>query len=228
MLGARGRGGATVGYIGDETVEEGTAWEWEKGDRGKGPLRERLLKETEVLHDSGFWIHGMFVFGPRHTERTAYQIVDFARESKLESIQISVLTPLPGTPLMEEMRPHLVFTDYPDDWDFYDGTHCVYDHSRLGIRGVQEVLLQAHRNFYRGYGWRLRRIRDGLRERVPVLDRLALLYSNARVARRTLKQWEREINSFLEIAASKQHNNEQLAREVPSAVGISPGNYERR
>lgn len=228
LLGAMRQGGAHVLYIGYETVDEETASEWHKCYRGKGPLRERLLKETEVLHDSGFWIHGMFVFGPRHSERTADQIVEFARESKLESIQISVLTPLPGTPLMEEMRPHLVFTDYPDDWDYYDGAHCVYDHSRLGIRGVQETVLQAHRNFYRGYGWRLRRIRDGLRERVSVPDRLALLYSNARVARRTLKQWEKEINSFLKIAASKQRNNEQLAREVPSAVGISPGNYERR
>jgi len=197
------RGGGSVLYIGYETIDEATASSWHKGYRGQGSLRQRLLEDTRVLHDNGFWIHGMFVVGPEHTENTLEQIVDFSQEAKIESIQLSILTPLPGTPLFEEMCPHLVLTDFPQDWDYYDGTHCVYANSRLGIRGLQQAVLEAHRRFYRGYSWSLRRIRDIFGENAPLADRFRWLWSTARVAQRTLKEWEEETRTFLEMIRSR-------------------------
>jgi hypothetical protein len=132
------------------------------------------------------------------------QIVEFSRQAKLESMHLSILTPLPGTPLFEEMRPHLIFTDFPQDWDYYDGGHCVYANGRLGVQRLQETVLSAHRQFYRGYGWSLRRIRDVLGERAPLMDRLRWLWSTARVAQRTLKEWEEETRMFLELVRAKR------------------------
>jgi radical SAM superfamily enzyme YgiQ (UPF0313 family) len=196
------RGGGDVLYVGYETIDDETARQWRKGYRGAHRLEQRLAEDTQILHDSGFWIHGMFVLGPNHNERTADRIVNFALRNSLESIQISILTPLPGTPLMNEMRPHLLFTDYPSDWNYYDGTHCVYNHGRLGLEQVQKTVLEAHRRFYR-WGLNARRLRAVAEGTIPLWDKLALLWDHLRIARRTLSEWRVETKHFLELARSK-------------------------
>ena len=213
LLKAMRDGGAYVFYIGYETTDDSTASEWQKGYRGQGKLRERLLEDTAILHDNGFWIHGMFVVGPQHTQSNVDQIVDFARTSKIEAFHLSILTPFPGTPLFEQMRPHLLFTQFPQDWDFYDGSHCLYDNGRLGLLPIHKAVLEAHLRFYRRY-WNLRHIRDALGQRVPLLDRLAFLWSSARSTMATLHRWEEESKAFLEIAISRRGLTNR-----PSGVG---------
>jgi len=203
LLRSMGRAGADVLYIGYETVDDQTAEDWHKGYRGDRPLRARLREDTHILHDNGFWIHGMFVMGPQHTESTTGDIVRFARDNRLESLQISILTPFPGTALFEEMRPHLLFTNYPGDWDFYDGTHCVYDHSRLGISAMQTSVFDAHRRFYRYVGPSLRRVRAVIRDSMRLGDKAALVWNQARMVRTTFRQWRDEIGSFLDTVRAK-------------------------
>ncbi|MFB3893091.1 MAG: radical SAM protein [Phycisphaerae bacterium] len=198
------RAGGDVLYVGYETVDDATAAGWRKGYSGAQPLRERLMQDSQILHDGGFWIHGMFVLGPEHTAQTASQIIEFSRKARIESIQISLLTPAPGTPVFEEMRPHLAFTDFPGDWDYYDGTHCVYDNGRMGIDEAQRVLLDAHRRFYRWGGLSLRRIRYLVRQRVALQDRLGLLWANARTARRILRAWRQDTRMFLQTVAARR------------------------
>ena len=79
MLGLLRRGGADVTYIGYETVDEGLAASWNKGYAGSDTLRKRLMQDTQMLHDHGMWIHGMFVLGPQQDRRAAMEIVDFAQ-----------------------------------------------------------------------------------------------------------------------------------------------------
>ncbi len=195
--------GGDVMYIGYETIDQKTAKQWHKGYSGSGDLRQNLLEDSRILHDHGFWIHGMFVLGPQHGERTAGQIVDFARQSDLETLQISILTPLPGTPLYQQMRDDLIFTDYPTDWDFYDGTHCVYRNSRLGLEAMQKLVLDAHKKFYRWGGWSMRRMRALLEQKIPAMTKIRSLWQHARIARTTMKEWHKETKLFLEMARSK-------------------------
>jgi len=197
------KAGADVLYIGYETIDDATAKTWRKGYGGGGSLESRLMEDSRILHENGFWIHGMFVLGPQHTRRTADQIVAFARRGGLETLQISILTPFPGTPLMQQMRPHLVLADFPADWDYYDGAHCVYGHSRLGIEGFQKTVLDAHRRFYGWGGWSLRRLRALAAERTPLVQKLAQLWANAATARTTLRSWKAETRSFIETVRAR-------------------------
>jgi anaerobic magnesium-protoporphyrin IX monomethyl ester cyclase len=203
LLRAMQKAGGDVLYIGYETVDDSTAKQWRKGYRGRGPLEARLREDTQALHDNGFWIHGMFVLGPQHTVETADQIVSFARRSKLESLQISILTPFPGTPLMDEMRPHLVLDNFPGDWDYYDGTHCVYNHGRLRIEDFQKTVFHAHRRFYGWGGWSLRRFRALVAQRTSMVSKLAQLWANAATARTTLRSWKDETRSFIETVRAR-------------------------
>ncbi len=188
--------GANLLFIGYETIDDDTARDWHKGYRGEGTLAERLMEDTRILHDHGFWIHGMFVLGPQHTQSAARNIVSFAREARMETLQISVLTPFPGTPLFREMEQHLLLRNFPSDWDFYDGTHCVYNHSQLGIEEFQRTVLAAHRQFYRNI-FSLNRLMRVMRESIPARDKVAILRRHFRIARTTMREWRRETESFI-------------------------------
>ncbi len=197
LLRAMREAGGDVLYIGYETIDDATARQWHKGYGGEGDLVSRLAEDTRILHKNGFWIHAMFVMGPQHDEGTAESIVRFARRSRIETLQISILTPFPGTPLMEQFRPHLTFTDFPADWDYYDGTHCVYNHGRLDVERLQHVVLEAHRKFYGWGGVSLHRLRHLFNQKIGLADKLALLWQHARIARTTLKAWREETAAFL-------------------------------
>jgi len=195
--------GGDVLYIGYETIDDAMAKEWHKGYQGEGTLVNRLQQDTKILHDNGFWIHSMFIFGPDHSRNDATRIVDFARDNKIESLQISILTPFPGTPLFERMLPNLLLKKFPEDWDFYDGSHCVYDHGRLGIEDLQRAVLKAHRNFYRWSSISLKRIRALMHDRLSLAEKMSTVLQHARMARTVLKQWQLETNRFIELVRER-------------------------
>lgn len=215
MLRAMRRAGVDVLYIGYETLDDETARQWHKGYRGDSSLRERMRQDTQILHDHGAWVHGMFVLGPQHTLDHARGIVDFARQTKIETLQISILTPLPGTRVYDEMRPHLVFTQYPGDWDYYDGTHCIFSHGRLEMEEMQTAVFSAHRRFYR---WcvNFRRIRALLQEHIGLGGTWETLRGHIRIARNTMREWKQETQQFLEEVRLRKR---QLLRP---GRGISP------
>ena len=155
----------------------------------------------------------MFVLGPQHTWSVADRIVRFARDSRIESFQVSLLTPFPGTPLFTDTRDNLLFQNFPHDWDYYDGTHCVYRQSRLGLEGLQQALLRAHKMFYRWGGWNLRRAHALLKDRQALRDKLANLWNNARIARQTLRNCRQENESFLDVALRKLKEAERTQLE---------------
>ncbi len=213
MLRAMRRAGCGLLYIGYETIDDDTARQWHKGYRGDQALVTRLQEDTRILHDHGVWIHAMFVMGPQHTARTADQIVDFARRCQIETLQISILTPFPGTALFEEMRPHLLLDDFPTDWEYYDATHCVYSHGRLGIEGTQRAVLDAHRRFYRTAGWSGRSLRHVARRRMSTVDKLLDIWRGIKVARRTMSGWRRDTEAFLQLVRDRTSSREKGVRE---------------
>jgi anaerobic magnesium-protoporphyrin IX monomethyl ester cyclase len=203
LLAAMRRSRGNVLYVGYETIDDTTARQWRKGYRGRNSLSERLFEDTSILHGCGLWIHGMFILGPEHDERNIRDIVRFACKAGIESIQLSILTPLPGTPLFEQMRQQLIFTDFPQDWDYYDGTHCVYRHGRMGIPDLQRAILKAHRRFYRAVRPGLRRLTKLFRDDIRRRDKLRLLWRHAKLAPSVLRQWKRETALFLQRVGGK-------------------------
>ncbi len=203
LLAAMRRSGGDVLYVGYETIDDRTAGRWGKGYRGGRSLRERLFEDTRILHDQDFWIHGMFMLGPEHDEENIDSIVKFARKAGIETIQLSILTPLPGTPLFEQMQDRLIFTDFPADWNYYDGTHCVYRHDRMGIGPLQRAVLSAHRRFYRSIRPGLRRLVKVIHDDARTQDKLRRLWHHARMARSIFRQWNKETAQFLQQVARK-------------------------
>jgi len=197
------KSGGDVLYVGYETIEDETARRWKKGYQGPGALAERSAEDTRILHDFGFWIHGMFILGPDHSEETADGIVRFAVRNRIESMQISALTPFPGTSIFSQIRNRLLFTSFPNDWDLYDGVHALCANTKMGIRRFQEKLLEAHKAFYRHTALNLRRLHKFLRGPGSLTQKLRLFRANLRVPKQVFDAWAVETREFLRRVAAK-------------------------
>jgi radical SAM superfamily enzyme YgiQ (UPF0313 family) len=205
LLDVMRRSGGDVMFIGYETIEEEMARRWRKGYQGAGSLAERSAEDTRILHDAGFWIHGMFVAGPEQDEGSVDRIVRFAQRNRIESLQISALTPFPGTVTFEQSKDQLLFTSFPEDWALYDGMHALYDNTRMGIERFQRKLFEAHKAFYRNCAFSLSRVSKFFRGPGSLFQKLCMVRDNAQLPKRLFGAWEQDIQDFLQrVAALKR------------------------
>jgi len=64
----------------------------------KGVTVKKLIAFTKNAHRANLLIHGTFVLGlPGETKETMKRTLEFAKNLNLETLQVSVATPLPGT-----------------------------------------------------------------------------------------------------------------------------------
>ncbi|MGA2192127.1 MAG: radical SAM protein [Nitrospirota bacterium] len=136
------KAGCTNVFVGFESINPNTLKLFNK----KQGI-EDIVEAVKAFHEHGIRIHGMFVLGSdtddletiRNTER-------FARKMRIESVQLMILTPLPGTPVYEEMKAEgrLLHTD----WSKYDAHHTVYRPKLLTPSELQRETFKAMTKFY--------------------------------------------------------------------------------
>ncbi len=98
---------------------------------------EDMVAFTKIFHKFGFLVHGMFIFGyplkeGSHFKMSAKERVkrfrQFIRKAKIDTIQILLPGPLPGT----ELRRRLAIQNrlYPVQdigWEYYDGNFPLFE-----------------------------------------------------------------------------------------------------
>ena len=129
-------------FIGLESINPRTLEEYHK----KQDLHD-IVTCIKAVRDHGIHIHGMFVLGAETDDvKTIRDTVDFAQRLAIDTIQIMILTPLPGTPLFDEMtkRGRLLHTD----WRQYDVQHVVYKPRLMSPATLQVETLKAMGRFY--------------------------------------------------------------------------------
>jgi len=98
---------------------------------------EEMLSLTRVFHRLGFLVHGMFIFGyplekPSRFSMMAKERVKryrtFIRKARIDTIQILLPVPLPGTQLSERLKRENRIYDICDvGWEYYDGNFPVFE-----------------------------------------------------------------------------------------------------
>jgi radical SAM superfamily enzyme YgiQ (UPF0313 family) len=81
------------------------------------------------IHSHGIAVLGSFIYGMEHdTPDTLSLRTEYILNSDVDAIQMSLMTPLPGTRLFQKLRDQgrLLYTHFPDDWDRYDMTEVVF------------------------------------------------------------------------------------------------------
>ena len=85
---------------------------------------------VNTFHQYGIGVMGAFIIGNDYESFPYYnKLADFLVTSGIDIVQISILTPLPGTQLMNQLmtQDRLIFTNFPYDWNKYRFSYMVHE-----------------------------------------------------------------------------------------------------
>jgi len=143
--------------VGIESFNEENLKDWGKA------LNRSILHEykehADGFHKAGLAILGGFVIGTDNdnTDTAADTLLQAVRLG-VDIIQVTNMTPLPGTVLYDEMLAagRINATNYPQDWERYTFVETVFDPKKMTARQLDETMYEI-RLFARSQGWAWKR-----------------------------------------------------------------------
>ncbi|GBD95284.1 MAG TPA: B12-binding domain-containing radical SAM protein [Nitrospirae bacterium] len=129
-------------YIGFESINPKTLSLYNKGQG-----LEDIENAIRAVKKHSINIHGMFVLGSDTDDiKTIRNTEKFAKKLDIDSIQFMILTPLPGTPVFEDLKSagRLIHTD----WSKYDAHHAVFEPKLMTAFELHVETLKAMSKFY--------------------------------------------------------------------------------
>ncbi|MDP1991442.1 MAG: radical SAM protein [Syntrophales bacterium] len=102
--------------VGFEDIQDGRIEEYNKKYKA-----DIISRSIELLHELNMLIVGDFIVPPDYTEKEFADLEQFIVAKGIQVPVLSVLTPIPGTPLYERMKERIVIRDL----DFYTFTNAV-------------------------------------------------------------------------------------------------------
>jgi anaerobic magnesium-protoporphyrin IX monomethyl ester cyclase len=136
------RSGAQMVYCGFESVNPATLQAYNKHQDV-----ETIRDAVRVFHDYGIAVHGMFVVGSDADDvRTLDQTATFALQNKIDTIQLMMLTPCPGTAFFDRMSRESRLLSR--DWSLFDGHHCLIRPAKMTPYELQVGTYKAMARFY--------------------------------------------------------------------------------
>ena len=165
------RAGCAQILIGLEDPSDGTEG-MELKSNWKARQRAHYLDSIRRIQDHGITVNGCFVLGlDTHTEASFDRLWEFIQESELYEIQLTVLTPFPGTPLYArfEKDGRLLERGAWEKLTLFDVT---YQPKHLSVDALRNGLFELARKVYSTEFTDLRR-RRFIRRKLAADDRAA-------------------------------------------------------
>jgi anaerobic magnesium-protoporphyrin IX monomethyl ester cyclase len=171
--------------LGLESINPETLKEYNKHQELDG-----IKKAIRRIHDYGIKIHGMFVFGAdKDNKKVIKDTVEFCNHMEIESPQFSILTPLPGSQLYNQLDEQgRIFSK---NWDLYDLNHVVFQPKSMSAYELQQSVVNATRDLYwitrRGWKFFFENFGSSLRDISNCL------------------KWYKDHNKYLKYLKNKMH-----------------------
>jgi bacteriochlorophyll C12 methyltransferase len=138
-----GRSGCDLMSIGFESLNPDVLKSVNKG-------ANRIQNYSTVvgnLHKHGVAIQGYFMFGFDDDSEKSFQATyDFIMQNRIEFPVFSLVTPFPGTPFYEEMKPRIRHFD----WDKYDTYHYMFEPKKISGEKLLDNFVKLQREVYKG------------------------------------------------------------------------------
>ena len=137
------RAGCRGMLVGFETFNEATLKKYHKGINSNNLERYQVLVNN--FNKAGIAVFGGFIIGAdEDTPQTVADTVMAAVKLGVDIIQITNLTPLPGTKLFDRFRDEgrLLATDYPKDWERYTFTETVYHPRQMTAEELDKAIYE--------------------------------------------------------------------------------------
>ncbi len=140
------------------------------------------------FHKYGMFVHGMFILGAdTDTVDTIRETARFVCKERIDSVQLLMLVPLPGTQVFNEMEAEdRILTR---DWSLYDAHHAVFRAKNMSPYTLMNETTKATKEVYslrRGLGFLMRG-----KIRAVVINRYGALQG---------RRWYKENRELLEKA----------------------------
>jgi radical SAM superfamily enzyme YgiQ (UPF0313 family) len=123
-------------------------------DAGK-KLNIKFLDRFETvfhrINSHGIAVLGSFIYGMEHdTIESMRARTKYILDSEIGAIQISLMTPLPGTRLFKQLQDQgrLLYTDFPNDWTHYDMTEVMFKPLMMTPEELYEGFCEAGMTLY--------------------------------------------------------------------------------
>ncbi|MFH1549603.1 MAG: radical SAM protein [Planctomycetota bacterium] len=193
LLDLMARAGCTTVLLGMESVNSQTL-----NTYNKRQSIQDIVRCINNLHKRRIKVHGMFVLGSDNdTPQTIRDTLRFCKRMKIGYAQFSVLTPLPGTQLYDQLEAEKRI--WTKNWTLYDGTHVVFFPQSFSVTQLQYWVEWAWKRFY------------------DIHSPLKFL-----VSRYLLKRWEQVNKSFLcHLPRVRKPRHLLESREPDGAVEMS-------
>ena len=116
-------------------------------DYNKRQTVEDIENSIKTLRDAGMDVHSMFILGADSDDKeTIDETIRFSKASGSTTAQFSILFPIPGTKLYEQLMEKNRI--YINDWNYYDGSHCVFLPKNITPYELQKKFIEGYRYFY--------------------------------------------------------------------------------
>jgi radical SAM superfamily enzyme YgiQ (UPF0313 family) len=136
------RAGCNTVFVGFESIEPGALDLYHKRQS-----TDDIRLAVRRFHDFGIRVHGMFMTGSdAEGVDTIRATADFAIAEDIDTIQFLVLTPLPGTPVFEDLES--AGRLLTRDWSKYDTHHAVFRPARMSADQLMSETMQAMQRVY--------------------------------------------------------------------------------
>ncbi len=137
------RAGCRGMLVGFETFNAEALKNYHKGINRRNVGRFQEL--VDGFHRAGIAVFGGFIVGAdEDTPDTVAATVDTAVRMGVDIIQVTNLTPLPGTKMFDRFKAEgrLLATDWPRDWERYTFTETIYQPKRMTAQQLDEAIYE--------------------------------------------------------------------------------------
>lgn len=132
------KSGCMFVFIGFETIKTEMLKNMEKGVNLKVGI-ENYKSAINTFHKYGIGVLGAFIIGNDYESPLYYkELSDFLISTGVDIIQITLLTPLPGTRFFEQLEAddRLIHKNFPEDWDKYRFSYMVHKPQGIDFEAI--------------------------------------------------------------------------------------------
>jgi len=121
---------------------------------------EQMVAMTRLYHEAGFRVHGMFIFGypakpdepfAMDTRQRVRRFRRFIRRARLDTVQVLLPVPLPGTRLTDRLQQqNRIYSTEHIGLEYYDGNFPLFEpDAPMTPEGMQAAIRKIMGHFYR-------------------------------------------------------------------------------
>lgn len=194
------RAGLSTVLMGLEAYREEELEHFNKGKHASVAVNDQAI---EIMHANGIDIWGAFLVDPNWEERDFEGLIEYVKRKRIQFLQFTILTPLPGTQLYEETK-HLI----KGGWEKFD-----FFHSVLPTKLPPEKFYEQMANLYR--------------ETVMSFSQMKEMIRQGRIPRRGLQRAKAMLAQVTDPASYLDNIQGDLRERIQARLGELQSSVER-